>query len=276
MDAAQLETRLLEVLRGEAAGRHAHVCFSGGLDSSVVLAACLRAGLPTTALLAVGPSLAEYEKQDAHALVKLLGADLVELDAGETEVAAYRANAGDRCYHCKTALYAAAEKLALAHFPQAWILNGAQVEDLADYRPGMDAAREHAVFAPLLEAGLDKAMVRALAHAWDLPIADKAASPCLASRFPVGTEVTPERLRRVDAVESYLRANGLWPARARFHGPVVRVELERRLMPKALEEPYRSELEAVAKAAGFAFVALDLTGLQTGSLSFALDTAGQD
>lgn len=271
MDPRPLETRLLEVLKGEARGRHAYVCFSGGLDSAVVLAACLRAGLPTTALLAVGPSLAEYEKRDAHALVSLLGAELEELEAGETAVEAYRANTGDRCYHCKTALYEAAEQLARSRHPEAWILNGAQVEDLDDYRPGMNAAEEHQVFAPLLVAGLDKEGVRTLARHWELPLAEKPASPCLASRFPVGTEVTPERLRMVDAVETYLRDNGLWPGRARFHGAVVRVELERRHMPRALEEPYRSELEAVARQVGFTFVALDLSGLQSGSLSFALE-----
>lgn len=271
MDASTAERKLLDGLRAEAKGRHAFVCFSGGLDSAVVLAACLRAGLPTTALLAVGPSLAEYEKRDAHALARLLGASLEEIDAAETGLEAYRANTGDRCYHCKSALYEAAGRLARERFPEAWILNGAQVEDLDDYRPGMNAAQEHGVFAPLLEAGLDKASVRMLARLWELPIAEKPATPCLASRFPVGTEVTPERLRMVDAVETYLRDNGLWPGRARFHGPIVRIELVRPAMSKALEEPYRSELEAVARQAGFTFIALDLAGLQSGSLSFALE-----
>lgn len=271
MEPKLLESRLLDVLKAESRGRHAFVCFSGGLDSAVVLAACMRAGLATTALLSVGPSLAEYEKRDAHAMAKLLGATLEEIEANETDVDAYRANTGDRCYHCKTALYEAAGRLARERFPEAWILNGAQVEDLDDYRPGMNAAQEHGVFAPLLEAGLDKEGVRTLARLWALPIAEKPATPCLASRFPVGTEVTPERLRMVDAVETYLRDNGLWPGRARYHGPVVRVELARSVMPKVLEEPYRSELEALAKHVGFTFVALDLTGLQSGSLSFALE-----
>lgn len=273
MEPQILENRLLEVLRSEARGRHAHVCFSGGLDSAVVLAACLRAGLPTTALIAVGPSLATDEHREAHALAELLGAAIEEIDAGETAVPEYRANAGDRCYHCKTALYVAAERLAAARHPDAWLLNGTQVEDLGDYRPGLVAAEEHRVFAPLLAAGLDKAAIRVLARHWQLPLADKPASPCLASRFPVGTEVTPERLRMVDEVESHLRHAGLWPARARFHGPLVRIEVERSFLAQIVSEPQRSEIEAVARRAGFAFVAVDLSGLQSGSLSHRLEEA---
>ena len=271
MDAEVLERRLLGVLREEARGRHAFVCFSGGLDSALVLAACLRADLPTTALLAVGPSLATTERRDAHELAALLGAEIEEIVAGETEVAAYRANTGDRCYHCKTALYGAAERVARARLGDVWLLNGTLVEDLGDYRPGLRAAQEHGVFAPLLVAGFNKERTRLLARHWQLPVADKPASPCLASRFPVGFEVTPGRLRMVDEVESALRARGLWPARARFHGPVVRLELDRRMLARAVEEPCRSELEAVAWKVGFRFVALDLSGLQSGSLSHALE-----
>jgi pyridinium-3,5-biscarboxylic acid mononucleotide sulfurtransferase len=270
MNAHELADRLIGVLRNEARGRHAYVCFSGGLDSTVVLAACLKAGLSTTAVLAVGPSLADDERREAHSLIELLGADLEEVDAGETAVEGYRANQGDRCYHCKGALYEAAERLALERHPEAWLLNGAQVEDLSDVRPGMRAAEEHGVFAPLLAAGLGKADIRALAREWGLPIAEKPASPCLASRFPVGVEVTPERLAMVEAMESYLRAHGLWPARARFHGMVVRLEVDRQVMARALEEPYRSELAALGKKVGFHFVALDLVGLQSGSLSLAI------
>ncbi len=265
------EQRLLDVVRSEARGRHAHVCFSGGLDSAVVLAACLRAGLETTALLAVGPSLAEDERREAHALAELLGASIEELDAGETEVEGYRANLGDRCYHCKSALYLAAERVALERHPEAWLLNGTQVEDLADVRPGLRAAEEHRVFAPLLAAGLGKPEIRALARDWGLPVAEKPASPCLASRFPVGVEVTPERLGMVEAMESYLRGHGLWPARARFHGMVVRLEVDQEVMARVLEEPYRGELEALARRVGFHFVALDLKGLQSGSLAVALE-----
>jgi len=272
MDVAALETRLLDALRRQAGGKPCVVCFSGGLDSTVVLAACLRAGLSTTALLAVSPSLAQAEREEAHLLASFLGADLIEAATGEVDDPAYRANAGDRCYHCKTALYGVAEGLAAQRWPGALILNGAQVDDLGDYRPGMQAAKEHGVFAPLLEAGLGKEDIRALARAWGLPNAEKAAAPCLASRFPVGTEVTPERLAQVEAVEAFLREAGLWPARARWHETVVRLEIDRTAMARALEEPLRSELERACWRAGFRFAALDLAGIQSGSLSHRISS----
>lgn len=247
------------------------VCFSGGLDSTVVLAACLRADLPAAALLAVGPSLAEAERTEARELAALLGAELVEMAAGETESPSYRANAGDRCYHCKSALYRVAAELAARRFPGARIFNGAQADDLGDFRPGMRAAEEGGVLAPLLEAGLGKEAIRILARRWGLPNAEKAATPCLASRFPVGTEVTPERLAQVEAVEAFCRASGLWPARARYHGAVVRLEIARESMELALREPLRSRLEEACWRAGFRFAALDLGGIQSGSLSFSLE-----
>lgn len=264
------ETRLFRTLREGAGSRHCVVCFSGGLDSTVVLAACLRLGLPTTALLATGPSLAREELAEARALATLLGAELVEADTGETEDPAYRANTGDRCYHCKKNLFEKALDLAAERWPGALILCGNQADDLGDDRPGMRAGQERGVASPLLEAGLGKEAIRELARAWGLPIADKPATPCLASRFPVGEEVTPERLAQVEAVESFLRAHGLWPGRARWHGPVVRLEIARDLMPRALEEPLRTELERACWRAGFRFAALDLGGIQSGSLSKAL------
>lgn len=270
-DPNSLEPRLLDAVRRAVGGRRAYVCFSGGIDSTLVLAACVRAGLPTTALLAVSASLPREERAEAHHLAGLLDAELEELPTNETDNPDYRANAGDRCYHCKSTLYGFAEALAASRVADGVLLNGTQLEDLGDVRPGLQAAKEHAVASPLIEAAFDKAMVRALARHWGLPNADKAASPCLASRFPVGTEVTPERLAQVEQVESFLRERGLWPARARWHERIVRLELESGLMPLALQEPLRSDLERAAWRAGFRFVTLDLAGLQSGSLARALE-----
>ena len=266
-----LETRLLEAMRRTAAGRQVYVCFSGGVDSTLVLAAALRAGLSTTALLAVSASLPQAERAEAHRLAAALGADLEELPTNETENPAYRANAGDRCYHCKTTLYGFAEALAVARPLDGVLMNGTQLEDLGDVRPGLQAAQEYAVVAPLIEAGFDKAMVRSLARHWGLANAEKFASPCLASRFPVGTEVTPERMLQVEQVEDFLRAKGLWPARARWHDLLVRIELERQLLPLVLQEPLRTDLERAAWRAGFRFVTVDLGGLQSGSLAKTLE-----
>lgn len=273
MDASALEARLINAVRARGAGRKVFVCFSGGVDSTLVLSACLRAGLDTKALLAVSPSLPREERAEAHALAGTLGAELDELATGETDLPEYRANAGDRCYWCKSTLYGVAEKAAAELGLDGVLMNGTQLEDLGDVRPGLQAAKEHGVFSPLVDAGFDKAAVRALARHWGLPNAGKAASPCLASRFPVGTEVTPERLEQVEAVESFLRAKGLWPARARWHESVVRVELDAALAPRCFEEPLRTELERVAWRAGFRFVAIDLGGVQSGSLAKSLEAA---
>lgn len=269
-DALALESSLLDLLRTRVGSRRALVCFSGGVDSTLVLAASIRAGLDTLALLAVSPSLPQAERAEAHALAGEIGADLQELSTGETDLPAYRANSGDRCYHCKSTLYGAAETEARRQNLAGVLLNGTQLDDLGDVRPGLRAASEHEVFSPLLEAGFDKEAVRRLARHWGLSNADKAAAPCLASRFPVGTEVTPERLRQVEQVEDFLRAQGLWPARARWHDSVVRLEIERDLIHRALEEPLRTELERACWRAGFRFVAVDLAGLQSGSLAKSL------
>ncbi len=272
MDVAALEARLMETVRAQGAGRKVLVCFSGGVDSTLVLAACLRAGLPTTALLAVSPSLPREERAEAHALAAHLGAELEELATGETELPEYRANAGDRCYWCKSTLYGVAEQAAEQRGLEGVLMNGTQIEDLGDVRPGLQAAKERGVISPLVDAAFDKAAVRALARHWGLPNADKAASPCLASRFPVGTEVTPERLQQVETMESFLRAKDLWPARARWHESVVRIELDAALAPRCFEEPLRTELERAAWRAGFRFVAVDLGGVQSGSLAKKLTT----
>lgn len=269
-DVNALESSLLDLLRTRVGKGRALVCFSGGVDSTLVLAACVRSGLETLALLAVSPSLPQAERADAHALAGQIGAELQELATHETDLPAYRANAGDRCYHCKSTLYGAAEAEAAKQHLEGLLLNGTQLDDLGDLRPGLRAASEHEVFSPLLEAGFRKEDVRALARRWGLSNADKAAAPCLASRFPVGTEVTPERLMQVEQVEDFLRTNNLWPARARWHESVVRLEIERELMPRALEEPLRTELERACWRAGFRFVAVDLAGLQSGSLAKAL------
>lgn len=270
-DPSALESRLLDAIRRAAGGRKVYVCFSGGVDSTLVLAAALRAGLPTTGLLAVSASLPQAERAEAHQLAASLGAELEELPTNETDNPGYRANAGDRCYHCKSTLYGFAEALAASRNLDGVLMNGTQLEDLGDVRPGLQAAREHSVAAPLIDAGFDKAMVRALARHWGLPNADKFASPCLASRFPVGTEVTPERLAQVEQVEDFLRSRGLWPARARWHELIVRIELERELLPRVLEEPLRTELERAAWRAGFRFATVDLGGLQSGSLAKPLE-----
>ena len=265
-----LEARLITAIRESARGRVAYVCYSGGIDSTLVLAASVRADIETVALLGVSPSLATAEREDAHRIAKEIGACVEEVETNEMELAGYRANLGDRCYHCKSALYDTVQALAATRNSEEVIFVGTHVDDLGEHRPGLQAAMERGVVAPLVDAGFNKADVRALARQWNLSNAEKPAAPCLASRVPVGMEVTPERLAQIEAVESFLRLHDIWPARARWHESVVRLEIPPDMFERVVTEPLRDELRRACRKAGFKFVALDLGGLQSGSLSLPL------
>ena len=266
----ELEQKLFDAVNSAARDRVAYVCFSGGVDSTVVLAASVRAGVDTVALLGVSPSLAASERADAHRIANEIGARVEEVETNEMELAGYRENAGDRCYHCKSALYDTVQALAASRNSDEVIFVGTHVDDLGEHRPGLQAAMERGVVAPLVDAGFSKADVRALAREWNLSNAEKPAAPCLASRVPVGTEVTPERLAQIEAVEEFLRLHDIWPARARWHEAVVRLEIPAEMFERVVTDPLRGELRRACRQAGFRFVALDLGGLQSGSISLPL------
>jgi uncharacterized protein len=266
----KLEERLIAVVRAAARDRVAYVCYSGGVDSTVVLAASVRAGIETIALLGVSPSLAAAERADAHRIADEIGARVEEVETNEMDLAGYRANAGDRCYFCKSALYDTVRALAATRSAEDVTFVGTQVDDLGEHRPGLQAAMEHGVVAPLVDAGFNKSDVRALARQWNLSNAEKPAAPCLASRVPVGIEVTPEKLAQIEAVEEFLRQHDVWPARARWHEAVVRLEIPSEMFERVVTDPFREELRRACRKAGFKFVALDLGGLQSGSLSLPM------
>lgn len=242
------------------------VAWSGGVDSAVLLkVAAEELGDGVVALTAVSASYPPWELAEARSLAAAMGVRMIEVATHELDRPGYRANAGDRCYHCKAELFDVArlEAEALAFGALCY---GAIPDDLGDHRPGMRAAAERSVRAPLIEAGLSKRDVRAVARALGLPVWDKPASACLASRFPDGTEVTAERLGQVAACEGALRALGLRQFRARFHGALVRVEVAPEELPGIFADAaLRAGITAAGKAAGFRFVALDLEGYRTGS-----------
>ena len=266
----ELEQKLLDAISVAGRDRVAYVCFSGGIDSTVVLAASVRAGVDTVALLGVSPSLAAAERADAHRIAHEIGVRVEEVETNEMGLAGYRNNAGDRCYYCKSALYDTVQALAATRNSDEVIFVGTHVDDLGEHRPGLQAAMERGVVAPLVDAGFSKADVRALARKWELSNAEKPAAPCLASRVPVGTEVTPERLAQIETVEQFLRQHDVWPARARWHETVVRLEIPAEMFERVVTDPLRGELRRACRKAGFKFVALDLGGLQSGSLSLPL------
>ncbi|MBL8862849.1 MAG: ATP-dependent sacrificial sulfur transferase LarE [Planctomycetes bacterium] len=228
------------------------VAFSGGVDSGVLLhAARARLGAGAAGVIADSPSLPRQELAEARALAAQIGARLVVLATHELDDPRYRANSGDRCYHCKSALFAALLPWARAQ-GFAHVAFGEIADDLLDDRPGARAARERGVRAPLAEAGFTKDDVRRYAREHGLRVADKPASACLASRLPVGTAVTRERLARVEAAESQLRRLGFRVLRVRDHGSLARVELGRDELARGQRE--RAGLEAAVRAAGFSAV----------------------
>ncbi len=244
------------------------IAYSGGVDSAVVAqAAFLALGGQAVAVTGVSASLAEGELAAATELAQRIGIRHVVLTTREFERPGYVRNAGDRCYHCKTELYSLLEQWAPANGFSV-LLNGVNVEDLGDYRPGLRAADEHRVRSPLAECGLTKADIRALAAGWGLPVWDKPASPCLSSRVAYGEEVTPERLAMLDRGERFLRARGFPIVRVRYHrGDVARVEAPVEDLPRLVAAPLREALLEELLSAGFKFVSLDLAGFRSGSLN---------
>jgi uncharacterized protein len=247
------------------------VAYSGGVDSAVVAkAAQLALGSRALAVTGTSASLASGELEEAAALARLIGIRHEVLATEEFSDPDYLANAPDRCYHCKTELYTQLAGV-VERFGVATVLNGANLDDRGDHRPGMLAATEHRVRSPLLECGLSKHDVRQLAAHWGLPVWDKPASPCLSSRIAYGEEVTPERVSMIDQAEQILRELGLRELRVRYHkGDMARLEVPLEVLPRLAEPDTRQTLVEQLKRLGFKYVTLDLEGFRSGSLNQVL------
>jgi pyridinium-3,5-biscarboxylic acid mononucleotide sulfurtransferase len=243
------------------------VAYSGGVDSAYLAWAARQAlGDGMRALIADSPSLARWQLEDALAFVEEHRIPCSVINTAELENPDYARNDSNRCYHCKDELFSVMEAYAREN-NFANIAYGVNLDDLGDFRPGQHAAGEHQVLAPLAEAGLSKAEIRELAQAAGLRVWDKPASPCLASRIEYGRAVTREALTAVEQGEEALRRMGFREFRVRHHGEIVRIEIARQELERALSPTMAAEFARIFKELGFTYVTLDLEGFRSGSLN---------
>jgi uncharacterized protein len=251
------------------------VAFSGGVDSTFLLRVAVEElGEDAVALTTRSPTAVDEDYELAVELAGGMGVQHIVIDANELDIPGYAANPSNRCYFCKDNLYeicaAEATKLGISH-----IVDGANLDDLADHRPGLRAATERGVRHPLVEAQLSKQEIRELSRALHLRTWDKPSSPCLSSRFPYGTAITPQGLQRVAAAERVLRRLGFPECRVRYHGTVARIEVPLDRLSRVLLPDVRAVLVRELRTLGFLYVTVDLQGFRSGSLNEPLAAPGQ-
>lgn len=241
------------------------VCYSGGIDSAFVLAvAHAELGARAVGMTAVSSSLSASEKDDAARVAHNLGAAHRFVDSHELERPGYVQNGPDRCFHCKSELYDIAEAKR-REWQLATVVNGTNRDDLGDYRPGLEAAKNAAVRSPLVEVGMTKSDVRSAAQLIGMEIWDKPAAACLSSRIPYGTSVTTERLAQIAGFEADLKALGFRQMRVRWHEKIARIEVALSELDLMLAVGVREAVVNAGKKHGFQYVTLDLGGYRTGS-----------
>jgi uncharacterized protein len=260
------KTRKLEnILTGLGS---AVIAYSGGVDSTFLARMAYDTlGGYALAVTAVSPSLAAAELEDAQALAARIGVRHVLINSNELSDPRYLANQADRCYFCKHEVYGLLVNYAREHGLRA-VLDGTNVDDMRDPRPGRKAAREYGVLSPLAEVGFTKAEIREASRSLGLPTADKPSMACLSSRVPYGTPITIESLRQIEEAERLLRGLGLGQLRVRHHRDTARIEVDPDDFAVVIER--RHEIVAGLKALGYVYVALDLEGYRTGSMNKAL------
>ena len=270
---SSLEEKERKLFASLAAMERVLVAFSGGTDSAYLAWAAKQAlGANAVAMTADSASLPESHKRDAEAFVKRFGIVHEYIETHEFDNPDYVRNDPNRCFHCKDELFTRLAEVGEAR-GYRHIIYGVNVDDLGDYRPGQNAAKKHEVAAPLADAGLTKAEIRELSRLADLPTWDRPASACLSSRIPYGTPVTIENVKTVETGEEEIKALGFRQFRVRFHGEVVRLEIAREEMERALTMEMAAKFTAIFKKLGFKYVALDLEGYRQGSLNEVLNLA---
>ena len=268
--AGTAETRLHALEERLRALGSVMVAYSGGVDSAFLAATAHRVlGSRMLAVLADSASLARRDMEQARAFADLLGMPLRVIRTEELDKPEYQRNDANRCFHCKTELFEGMKALG-AELGFAHIAYGMNADDTRDYRPGQRAAQEHAVLAPLAEAGLTKQEIRALAKAAGYTLWDRPAAPCLSSRVEYGRTVTREVLEQVERAEESMRQLGFREFRVRHHGELARVEISRDELPRALTMEMLDAITAELRKAGYQYVTLDAAGFRSGSLNAIL------
>lgn len=249
------------------------VALSGGIDSAYLAWAAYRVlGNRALSVTAISASYSAFDREQVESFLSTTGARHEFIQTNELENPAYRVNNTNRCYYCKDELFSMLDKLASDH-QFAAVAYGVNADDTSDFRPGQRAAAEHRVLTPLLDAQMHKPEIRFLAQRAGLPVWDRPASACLASRLPYGTEVTEERLALVERGEAALRALGFRQFRVRLHDKLGRVEVASDELPRALNADMAAAISSALKEAGFTYVTLDLEGYRQGSLNETLRKA---
>jgi uncharacterized protein len=249
------------------------IAFSGGVDSVFLAAAAHRVlGDGALAVTAVSASYADGELDKAQVLADQIGIRLEVVYTNEMDNPEYVKNNPDRCFHCKTALADKLDEVIHQYTGQYdYLLYGAIADDVGDYRPGMAAAKQRGILAPMIDVGMTKNDVRFLSRQWGLSTWDMPASACLSSRIPYGTEVTVEALRMIDAAEAFLKTKGFVQVRVRHHETVARIEVAPEEMAKFFVNRVHQDVSQELKAIGYQYVTLDLQGYRTGSLNETLE-----
>jgi pyridinium-3,5-biscarboxylic acid mononucleotide sulfurtransferase len=253
-----------------AAMNSALVAFSGGVDSTLVLKAAFDTlGSRVLALTTTSPTMPDEDRVSAVEMCRRIGARHLVVESNELEIPGYAANPLNRCYLCKSNLFSVCNaKASELGFNQ--IVDGLNLDDLHDYRPGIQAAGHWSVRHPLVEAELSKADVREVSKLLGLPTWDRPASPCLSSRFPYGTEITLEGLQKIALGERLLRSLGFRVVRVRYHGEVARIEVGGEELARLVSPETRELIQGEFKKLGFRFVTADLGGFRSGSLNEGL------
>ncbi len=247
------------------------VAFSAGVDSTLLLKVAIDTLGPDNVLAVTGRSAsrAQGECHEAAKLARTLGAEHVMLDTDELDDPAFVRNPANRCFLCKDNLYGHIERM-LAKREVGAVVCGTNVDDFDDYRPGMLADRRHNIRAPLAEAGFTKSNLRELSKKLGLPTHDKPANPCLVSRIPYGESITPDKLRMIEAAESFLHDLGNRECRVRHHGDLARIEVPAESIPTMAQPENARRICERFRAIGFTYVSLDLRGFRSGSLNESL------